>query len=365
MNSPTRSAYTTGSSFLIRLVRTLGPERLGPLAALGLLVLLAWCLDTSGSFLTVQNFSNILRQNSFVGIVALGMTFVIILGGIDLSVGSMVALLGGVGILFLNKAGGWWPGSSAPVWAAAGLMIVGGTMLGAVNGLVITAGRITPFIATLGGMAMFRSLALLFIDGGEYRASVSGFGALGAGSIETPLTFTPAGADSAIPLKLHYPTLVFFGLALALSFILSRTTFGRRVYAVGDNDKAALYAGVKLGHVRVATYALMGGLCGIAALLVSSRMNSVSSAQTGLMYELDAIAAVVVGGASMRGGSGRIFGTVVGVLILGVVNNMLNMISSSETLAKLGMPNLNIAHAQGLVKGLIIIAAVWVQRGRA
>lgn len=340
-------------------------ERLGPLAALFLLIALATWVDKGGSFLTVGNFLNILRQNSFVGIVALGMTFVIILGGIDLSVGSMVALLGGVGIMMLNKAGNGWELSPwLAITIAGAVMITLGMGLGLINGLVISVGRITPFIATLGGMAMFRSLALVFADGGEYRAGVPGFDKLGSGWVNLPISYVQAGADAATSLRLHYPTMAFFALAAVLSVVLSRTTFGRRVYAIGDNEKAALYSGIKLGRTRIATYALVGGLCGMTALLVSARMNSVSSAQTGLMYELDAIAAVVVGGASMRGGRGRIFGTVVGVLILGVVNNMLNMISSSETLTKLGLANVSIAHLQGLVKGLIIIAAVMVQRGR-
>ncbi len=341
--------------------------RLGPLLALLLLIALATALDQNGSFLSVQNFTNILRQNSFVGIIALGMTAIIVLGGIDLSVGSMVALVGGVGILAMNKAGAAGFSTAASICVGAATMLLLGSALGAFNGFVVAAGRIPPFIATLGGMAIFRSLSLLFANGGEYRASVPGFEKIGGASWTLPISYTPAGADAAVKLvdlRFDLPTCVFLGLAVVLSIVMSRTTYGRHVHAIGDNEHAAHYAGIHLGRMRVATYALMGLLCAVAALLVSSRMNSVSSAQTGSMYELDAIAAVVVGGASMRGGRGGMWGTVVGVLILGVINNMLNMISSTETLKRLGMEGINIAHLQGLVKGLIVIAAVLVQRGR-
>ena len=326
-------------------------QRLGPIVALLLLILVAWLIDKDGRFLTLRNFENILRQNAAVGVIALGMTFVIILGGIDLSVGSMAALLGGVGILAMNKAmeSGW--SESTAILAAVGTMLLGGPLLGALNGLVITKGRITPFIATLGTMVIFRSLSLVFVDGGEYRAAAAGFAGL-------------AQPDWMGDWSRRFTALLFFALAIVLGVVLKRTWFGTAVHAVGDNETAARYAGIKLDRVRIATYALCGLMCGIAAFIVSTRMNSIASAQTGQLYELDAIAAVVVGGASMRGGLGSILGTVVGVLILGVVNNMLNMISSSDTLKALGLEGVNIAHLQGLVKGLIIIAAVFVQRSR-
>lgn len=326
-------------------------QRLGPIIALLLLILVAWLIDKDGKFLTVRNFENILRQNAAVGVIALGMTFVIILGGIDLSVGSMAALLGGLGIMAMNKAmaAGW--SESTAIVAAVGTMLVGGPVLGALNGLIITKGRITPFIATLGTMVIFRSLSLVFVDGGEYRASAAGFAELAS----------PAWMGEW---SRRFTALLFFALAIVLGVALKRTWFGTAVHAVGDNETAARYAGIKLDRVRIATYALSGLMCGVAAFIVSTRMNSIASAQTGQLYELDAIAAVVVGGASMRGGLGSVAGTVVGVLILGVVNNMLNMISSSDTLKALGLEGVNIAHLQGLVKGAIIIAAVFVQRSR-
>jgi ribose transport system permease protein len=315
-------------------------QRLGPVVALLLLILVAALIDREGRFLTVRNFENILRQNAAVGVVALGMTFVIILGGIDLSVGSLVAVLGGVGILAMNWAIKHEASDSRAVVIAAGCMLLLGPILGALNGVLITKGRITPFIATLGAMAIYRSLTLVFKDGGEYRAEAVGFS-----SLMSPEWMGESGR--------RLTAIIFFGLAVLLWVMLKKTWFGTAVHAVGDNETAAKYAGIKLDRVKIMTYALSGLMCSIA------------SAQTGQLYELDAIAAVVVGGASMRGGYGSIWGTVIGVLILGVVNNMLNMISSSDTLKSLGLEGLNIAHLQGLVKGVIIIAAVMVQRSKA
>ena len=327
-------------------------QRLGPVVALLLLILVAALIDREGRFLTVRNFENILRQNAAVGVVALGMTFVIILGGIDLSVGSLVAVLGGVGILAMNWAIKHEASDSRAVVIAAGCMLLLGPILGALNGVLITKGRITPFIATLGAMAIYRSLTLVFKDGGEYRAEAVGFS-----SLMSPEWMGESGR--------RLTAIIFFGLAVLLWVMLKKTWFGTAVHAVGDNETAAKYAGIKLDRVKIMTYALSGLMCGVAALIISTRMNSFASAQTGQLYELDAIAAVVVGGASMRGGYGSIWGTVIGVLILGVVNNMLNMISSSDTLNSLGLEGLNIAHLQGLVKGVIIIAAVMVQRSKA
>jgi ribose transport system permease protein len=233
---------------------------------------------------------------------------------------------------------------------------------------VVAKGRIIPFIATLGSMAAYRSLALAFADGGEYRSEVPSFRLLGGGRIEAP--FIHLGNDQ--PLPLHYPVLIFLAVAVLAHLLLRKTTFGLHVQAIGDNERAAAYSAVPVTRTRVLTYALSGLTCGIGALLIASRLNSVSSSQTGQLYELDAIAAVVVGGTRMQGGSGRIWGTVVGVLILGVVNNLLNMLSP-DVLSKVAgalhitwtrLDRLNVIHLQGLIKGAIIILAVLLQRSR-
>lgn len=340
-------------------------------ALIGLAVLIGLgCLISPDAFAKPMNLINILRQTSFIGIIAIGMTFVIILGGIDLSVGSMVALLGGMGILVMNAVAESPANADViqygPIVLAAALMLVGGPLLGLANGTLIAKGRVTPFIATLGGMAAFRSLSLAFADGGEYRSEVSSFRFMGSGKLE--LGFLPIAKDT--PLPLHTPVMIFLAVAIAAHLLLRKTNFGLHVQAIGDNEKAARYAAVPVDRVRILTYALSGLTCGIAALLISSRLNSVSSSQTGTLYELDAIAAVVVGGTRMQGGSGRIWGTVVGVLILGVVNNLLNMLNP-DVLGQIArtlhitwthLDKLNVIHLQGLIKGAIIVAAVLVQR---
>lgn len=336
-------------------------ERFGPLLALVLLFIGTAALEQllidpdRRGFLKPQNLLNILSQWSFVGIVAVGMTYVIILGGIDLSVGSMVALTGGLAVQVMNFVAARH-GEAWGLASAASVCVVGGALLGWLNGLVIAKGRIAPFVATLGSMAVYRALVLARADGGEIRSSVSSYSKIGGGSIQLPTwlggsaarTLEDGTVERAVHLTLRYPTLVFLGVAIVGSMALWLTAFGMSVYAIGDNAKAARYAGVRIPRVTTAVYTIAGLCCGISALLNSSRLNSVSSSSLGLFYELDAIAAVVIGGTRLQGGSGSVFGTVVGVLILGVVSNMLNMLEVS-----------NFYH--GLVKGLIIIAAVLVQ----
>jgi len=234
-------------------------------------------------------------------------------------------------------------GQALAVAAGLGVMIVGGALLGMVNGLLISVGRIAPFIATLSTLAAYRSLALAQADGGTFISRSSAFNAFGAGGIR--LYTTQAG----IPIQLHYPIVVLLVVAIMGSLLLRFTSFGAYVRAVGDNERAAVYAAVRVGRVRLWTYTLIGATCGVAAVLASSRFNSIASSSTGLFYELDAIAAVVIGGTRMQGGSGRIIGTAVGVLILAVIDNMLPMIGVGS-------------HYQGLVKGSIILVAVLVQR---
>ena len=345
--------------------------KLGPFLALVILVIVGGILDNivndpdSRKFLSIANFFNILRQNSFIGIVALGMTFVIILGGIDLAVGSVVAFSGGLAIMAMNQVAP--QGTQAAIALAIFMALAIGTLCGWLHGIAITKGRITPFIATLGGMAIWRSATLTMSGAGEIRSAVPSFGAIGSSGFNLPLP--QVLTDHIGVIRIANPVLAFFILAIIGALILRRTTYGVSVYAIGGNSTAALYSGLKVDRLKIITYSLCGLFCGIAALFNASRLDSVSSSGTGVLYELDAIAAVVVGGASMAGGRGRMLGTVIGVLILGVVNNMLNMIGSPDAIAKLGLhhiglANVNIAHLQGLVKGVIVIAAVLVQRGR-
>lgn len=340
-----------------RMLRRDWPVWLVPLIALIVLVIATITIEliTKGrsDFISLENLLNILRQWSFVGLIAIGMTFVITLGGIDLSVGSLVAFVGGAGILIMNhllQAGLAEPTAALIAFAA---MLIIGLVAGWVNGLLVTIGRIAPFIATLGGLAAYRSLALALVDGGEYRSqSHTWFGWIGQSGIPVPFTDIAPAPDLVLPLRFPWPVLVFIAVALVGWVLLNHTRFGRHVIAIGSNERAARYSAIAVTRVKLLTYTLVGLTTAVAALLLASRMNSVSSSGTGILYELDVIAAVVIGGTSMRGGRGTIVGTVIGVLILGVIGNMLNLLQVSTYL-------------QGLVKGLIIIGAVLLQRGES
>lgn len=356
-------------------------QRFGPVVAL--LVVVVFTAGQSDRFLSAENITNILRQHAPVGIIALGMAMVIILGGIDLSVGSLLALAGGVGIWTMNTAfdasriverataGGtaFDADSAFRVWLArqflgTGLadspnaciilgmcvVVLTGLAGGIVNGILIAIGRVPPFIATLGTMAAFRSVALTMADGGEFRvdSAMRDFRWLGTGGIPIPMLELRPGQ----PLQIWYPIVIFIVLFLAIWLIHKRTRFGRYVVAVGCSEQAARYSAISITRIKLGTYALLGLMVGIAALIQASRFNSVASSNAGMLFELDAIAAVVIGGTSMRGGLGTIPGTIVGVLMLGVVGNMLNMLNVSPYL-------------QGLVKGAIVVGAALLQRGRS
>jgi ribose transport system permease protein len=281
------------------------------------------------------------------------MTLVITLGGIDLSVGSLVAFLGGIGILLMNRLLAGGTGERLSVAAAFGLMLIAGALTGALNGALIAKGKLAPFIATLGGLAAYRSLAMALVAGGEYRSGSAGlFGALGAGGIPIPGTNMAPRAPVPIPLLLPWPVVIFAIAAIAAWIVIHRTRLGRYIVAIGSNERAAVYSGIPVDRVKILTYTMLGLATGMTALLSASRLESVSSSTSGSLYELDAIAAVVIGGTRMRGGSGVIAGTVIGALILGVIQNMLNLLQVS-------------VYLQGLVKGLIIVAAALLQRAEA
>ncbi len=312
-------------------VRHVEYERYAALVALVVLTVISSFL--SPYFLQWQNLLNILRQVSYTGIIALGMTFVIVSGGIDLSVGSMAAFVGSLGILALNAVSD----ASEPLAVAVAIAVAlgSGLVCGLANGVLITKGRIAPFIVTLGTMAIFRSLSLYMKDAGEFRSTSSLFGSLG----------------SSAPGRIPVPVIVMLALAAALAFVLRRTRYGRYVRAVGSNARVARYSAIDVDRTRLIAYTLTGLMVGISAVLISMRFNSVGTSTMGVNYELDAIAAVIIGGTSMAGGRGTIWGTIIGAVTLGVINNMLNMVGISPYL-------------QGTVKGLVIIGAVFIQRQR-
>jgi ribose transport system permease protein len=325
-----------------------------PAGALAALVTftIVYELSTKGESILIrpENLLNILRQVSFVGIIAMGMTLVITLGGIDLSVGSLVAFLGGVGILSMNALMRGGTGEALSVAVASLVIMLGGIAAGLVNGLLVSKGKLAPFIATLGGLAAYRSLAMALVEGGEYRSqSTELFSTLGAGGIPIPGTNIAPRSPVPVPLLFPWPVLIFAIVAVVAWIVLNRTRLGRYIIAIGSNERSAIYSAVKVDRVKIITYSILGLCTGIAALLVASRLSSVSSSSSGTLYELDVIAAVVIGGTRMRGGSGTIAGTVIGVLMLGVIQNMLNLLQVS-------------VYLQGLVKGLVIVGAVLLQR---
>ncbi len=320
-------------------------ERWGVVVAFVLLFAVSTAKQGS-DFVSFENFRNILNSNAAIGILAVGMTLVIISAGIDLSVGSMLVLSAALGTLAMNLLiAAEWSEMSAVVLGGA-ITIGAGLLAGSVNGALVVFGRLAPFIATLGGLAAFRSIALALADAGEIRSQSSTlFATIGRGGI--PMFGLENNAGK--PLTLTYSTVVFFVVAIVAQWFLSRSRFGRQLVAVGANETAARYAGVGIAWVRFRVYAIMGALAGVAGLVQSSRMNSVSTAQLGLGSELDAIAAVVIGGTSLRGGYGRVWGTVVGVVILGMISNILTISNVSP-------------YWQGAVKGAVIVLAVLVQR---
>ncbi len=302
-------------------------QKLGPV--IGLLLIVVIISIMSPSFLTMNNLLNVLRQVSINALIAFGMTFVILTGGIDLSVGSILALTGAV-------TAGMMSGGLDPILA----MILGvllGVLLGAINGLIIAKGKVAPFIATLATMTIFRGLTLVYTEG----RPISGLG--------DSMAFQMLGKGYlfGIPVPVITMSISF----AVLYFILKKTTFGRRVYAVGGNEEASRLSGINVDRIKIYVYSLAGGLTAIAALILTSRLNS-AQPTAGNMFELDAIAAVVLGGTSLTGGRGWIVGTLVGALIIGVLNNGLNLIGVSSFF-------------QQVVKGAVILIAVLLDRKKS
>ena len=285
-----------------------------------MLCLILWA--ATPHFLTVSNLLNVLEQTSINATVAAGMTFVIISGGIDLSVGSVLALAGIVLALALE--------TGVPVPAAIALSLAIGAACGGVNGLLVTFGRLPPFIATLGMMSVARGVALMLAEGRPISGFGEGFRALATERI----------------LMVPAPVLITGLLYLGAHFVLARTIFGRAAYAIGGNEEAARLSGVQVRIHKPAIYAVAGGMSAAAAVILTARLNS-AQPTAGIMYELDAIAATVIGGTSLMGGEGTLLGALIGALIMGVLRNGLNLLNVSSFI-------------QQVVIGVVIIGAVLV-----
>jgi inositol transport system permease protein len=279
------------------------------------------------TFLSVANFTNVARQISINGILAVGVTFVLLTAGVDLSLGSVVALSGVACATFAH------PGDhSVFVPIAVGLLT--GAACGLVNGVLVTRGGVAPFIVTLGMMTIARGLALIF-SGGRPVADMS-----------NELTAL-AGDFLGVPI----PVLCFAGVAAVAWFFLRNFRLGRHIYAVGGNENAARAAGVPVERVKLFAYGLCGLLTGLAGVVLAARITT-GQPNAGQAYELDAIAAVVIGGTSLAGGVGTITGTLLGVLLIGVINNGLDLMGVSS-------------YYQAVIKGVIIVGAVWLDRRQA
>jgi ribose transport system permease protein len=312
-------------------------QQLTPLLGLVLLLIVGSLLHPA--FLTPTNLFNVLTRAAFIGIIAVGGTFVIIAGGIDLSVGSMAAFLAGAMILMMNALAG---GDMAPltiVLLGVGMVLVAGTLAGAANGLAITKGRIEAFIVTLGTLGIFRSLVTYLADGGTISLDFQ------LRAVYRPVFF---GSFLGIPI----PVWVFAVVAVIGAILLHRTRFGRYVRAIGSNQEVARYASVRVERIRTLTYVIQGVCVAIAVILYVPRLGSASGG-TGILWELEAIAAVIIGGTALKGGSGHIWGTVVGAIMLSLIGNVLNLTSVISE------------YLNGAVQGLIIIGAVFLQRGRS
>jgi ribose transport system permease protein len=308
-------------------------QRFGSLFALVIMFVISAL--ASPYFLQYQNIVNILNQVSYTGIIALGMTLVIIGGGIDLSVGSVAAFAGSVAVIVLNIVLKGTHSDALAIAAAALASAAVGVAVGAANGALVTWGRIAPFIVTLGTMSLFRSLTVYIGDAGEFRSASELFGAFG----HTRLLWLPV------------PVWVMLAMAAMLSVVLNSTRYGRYVAAVGSNARVALYSAIGVERTRFFTYVIIGLCVGVSAFLIASRFNAITTSNAGVGFELDAIAAVIIGGTAMTGGRGTVWGTIAGAIILGTINNMLNLVGVS-------------AYLQGTVKGLVVIAAVYIQRQR-
>lgn len=307
--------------------------RFRSLLALALMVMALSLL--SDNFLTPDNGWNILRQISVNLCLSVGMTLVILSGGIDLSVGAILALAGAVAAGLL-KNGLALPGSGlllqfTPSGAIlAGILVGGG--LGWCNGFAITRFKLPPFVATLGMLSIARGLTMLWTGGFPITGLGDSFGHLGTG----------------VFLGMPLPVWIMLGLTGIFVVMTKRTPFGRHLYAVGGNERAARLTGLNVGRIKLTVYTLAGALAGIAGLIVTARLDS-AQPNAGLGYELDSIAAVVIGGTSLSGGRGSVWGTVLGCLIIGVLNNGLFLLNVSP-------------FWQQVIKGAVILLAVAIDR---
>lgn len=293
---------------------------------LALIILMVFVSILNPTFLQANNLMNLMRQLIINGFIALGMTFVILTGGIDLSVGSTLAVTSAIFAGLLQNG----MNTILAILIALGL----GLILGLINGFLITKGKLAPFIVTLATMTIFRGLTLVYTDGRPIAGPKDNFA----------FQFLGKGQFFGVPFQV-----ILFALAfLILWTILNKTALGRKIYAVGGNEKASFISGINIDKVKISVYLISSLMAVLSGLVLTSRLNS-AQPTAGVAYEMDAIAAVVLGGTSMAGGSGSLTGTLIGILILGVLNNGLNLLGVSS-------------FYQQIVKGIVILIAVLIDR---
>jgi len=311
-------------------------------ALAGLLILVLVFSLTSNAFFSVGNAMTVSLQVSTIVYLGIGATLVILTGGIDLSVGSVLALSGVVaGMLVKN---------GMPVPPAMAIGVVVGALCGAINGLCVTRLRLPPFIATLGMMLVARGVALQLTDARAISGLGEAFGELGNGALWRIEKIDEQGFPDIVFPGIPYPVLLMVVLAIAAGILLRRTTLGRHLHAVGSNGEAARLSGVNVGRVAMFAYVASGALAGLCGCVLMSRLVT-AQPNEGVMYELDAIAAAVIGGTSLLGGVGTISGTLIGAFVIGILRNGLNMNGVSS-------------FTQQIIIGLVILVTVWIDQLR-
>jgi ribose transport system permease protein len=315
-------------------------QKFAALASLSLLIVIFSA--TSDAFLSVNNGMTVSLQVTSIAYLGIAATCVIITGGIDLSVGSVLALAGVVAALAVKA------GVPVPLGMLAGILV--GAFCGFLNGVCVTRLKLPPFIATLGMMLVARGVALQITGARAVSGLGEAFGELGNGALFRVVRIGSDGFPDVVFPGIPYPVIIMVVLAIAISIMLSRTTLGRHIYAVGSNSEAARLSGVNVNRVTLFTYVLSGTCAGLTGCVLMSRLVT-AQPNEGVMYELDAIASAVIGGTSLIGGVGTISGTVIGAFVIGILRNGLNMNGVS-------------AFTQQIIIGLVILLTVWIDQIR-
>lgn len=311
---------------------TIGWTDVGPFIALAALMVIGFAINPD--FLSATNLGNVITRSAFIAIIAVGATFVISSGGLDLSVGSMAAFITGITIMFMNRMAPEWGVSAIPAGMLVAVAV--GLFCGLMNGLIVTLGKIEPFIATLGTMGIFRALITYMSDGGTIPIDRS------LRDAYRPVYF---GTVAGIPL----PIVISIAVAAVASFILYKMKYGRKCAAVGANEDVARYSGISIIKTRTIAYAIQGACVAIAAICYVPRLGA-ATPTTGVLWELQVITAVVIGGTALRGGKGHVWGTVAGAVILELIANLMVLSDFVSEYLVAG------------VQGVIIIIAMLIQR---